>query len=806
MKTDPLGVYRARRDFTRTREPSGKPAPSAKAGAGRFVIQRHAARRLHYDLRLELDGVYKSWAVTKGPSLNPADKRLAVEVEDHPLDYGTFEGTIPQGEYGGGTVQIWDRGTWQPEKDPIRGLAKGELLFALDGERLHGAWALVRLRRKPGDKRDNWLLIKRNDEAARTGADALPEDGDVSVVSGRTMEQISAPSDFIPPQLCRLVDRPPSGPGWVHEIKFDGYRMQLAVSGGVGRLRTRSGLDWTGKFPALAAAAGDLPDAVIDGEVVALTANNTPDFPALQAALEKGDTTSVVFFAFDLLFLSGSDLRPKPLLDRKEKLSAILGHLPPKARTRLRAVAHFDTPGDAVLRSACRLELEGIVSKRAQAPYRSGRGPDWVKAKCRGGQEVIIGGWTERDGALAALLVGVQREGRLVPVGRVGTGFTQEAAADLLRRLRAVAATNSPFNEPTPRRDRAAHWARPDLVAEVAFAGWTGAGMLRQASYRGLRMDKPAQEIEAERPARPGKAEVMGVAISHPDKPLWPQAGQDGAAVTKLDLARYFEAIGAWMLPHIGGRPCSIVRAPDGIDGPRFFQRHATAGMSTLLSEVKVSNDHKPYVQVDRIEALAALAQVGALELHPWNCAPRRPEAPGRLVFDIDPGPGIAFAQVVEAALDLRERLAALGLAPFCKTTGGKGLHVVVPLAAPRSKGPDWTAAKAFAKAVCAVLAKDRPDRYVIVMAKARREGRIFLDYLRNDRTATAVAPLSPRARAGATVSMPLDWKDVTPALDPHAYTLRTAAALLKRNGPWLDYEAAAVPLASAIKRLARSV
>ena len=881
-----LAAYVATRDFRRTAEPSGEREGSAGT-ALRFVIQKHDATRLHYDLRLELDGVFKSWAVTRGPSLDPRDKRLAVEVEDHPLDYGDFEGTIPAGQYGGGTVQLWDRGFWAPEgMTAEEGLTKGDLKFTLRGERLRGSWVLVRMKhdrdaraKNPKSKsaaRTNWLLIKHRDAQAREGDGGAILAEDRSVASGRPMATIAAGKgrapklfmtagsqamtadaepagrqtqaarpnarkpparrteqplalpNFIEPQLCRSVDRPPSGAAWVHEIKFDGYRMQLRAEGGRINLRTRKGLDWTKKFPAIAEAAQPLPDAVLDGEIVALDHDGAPDFAALQAALSDQATDEVVFFAFDLLFAGGVDLRPLPVSERKAALQKLLARLPEDAGARLRYVDHFATGGEAVLQSACRLSLEGIVSKRLDAPYRSGRGDAWTKAKCRAGQEVVIGGWTSDAGVLRSLLVGVFRGKQFVYVGRVGTGFAQATAARILPRLKAVATETNPFTgKGAPRPAAGITWARPELVAEIEFAGWTGAGMVRQAAFKGLREDKPANEVQAEapapaeetelaQPAPPAKAKpagkqlaggnvVMGVPISHPEKIMWPDGG-DGAPVSKLDLARYYEAMGPWMMRHLAGRPCSILRAPDGYAGERFFQRHAMPGMSNLLELVTVSGDRKPYLQIDRVEGLAAVAQVAALELHPWNCAPGRPDVPGRLVFDLDPGAEVDFSMVIEAAREIRDRLEELGLVSFCKTTGGKGLHVVTPLAAPKQGGPDLPAAKQFARRVCEQMASDQPDRFLTKMAKAQRTGRIFLDYLRNDRMATAVAPLSPRARAGATVSMPLVWTQVREGLDPARYTVRSVPGLIAKSAAWRDYEDGARQLAPAIARMTKTL
>jgi bifunctional non-homologous end joining protein LigD len=844
-----LATYHAKRDFTKTTEPSGKNRV-APAKNLRFVIQRHAATRLHYDFRLELDGVLKSWAVTRGPSLDPHDKRLAVEVEDHPLDYGDFEGTIPKGQYGGGTVQLWDRGFWHPEGDPHAGLKRGDLKFSLDGKRLHGGWVLVRMKNdRLGGKRTNWLLIKHSDAAAHEGdGDAILKDPK-SIASGRDLDTIAAGKGkapkpfingktlaaretwnssakknakpveampkFIEPALCKLVDRAPDEEGWAHEVKFDGYRLQLRIEDGKAVLRTRKGLDWTGKFARVAKVAGSLPDCMIDGEVVALDKNGAPSFAALQAALSEGRTDELVFFAFDLMFAEGTDLRGLPLSDRKERLKALLADHKAKVEPVVRYVEHFASGGDAVLQSACRMGLEGIVSKKLDASYPSGRSGDWTKAKCRTGQEVIIGGWTTNGSALRSLLVGVHRDDKLVYVGRVGTGFGRDKARRLLSRLKTVASKTSPFAaKSSPPKAANMHWARPDLVAEIEFAGWTGDKNVRQGAFKGLREDKPAEEIVAEKPAKAsrtkiakpvptaapsGAAVVMGVPISKPDKALWPTPE---GPITKLDLARYYEAVGPWMIDHLEGRPCSIVRAPDGVGGETFFQRHAMPGSSHLFTLVKVSGDRKPYLQLDRVEALAAAAQIGALELHPWNCQAGAPEVPGRLVFDLDPAPDVEFTAVIDAAIELRDRLKALGLTGFCKTTGGKGLHVVTPLAKAKL---EWPMAKEFAKEVCRRLAADRPDAYVMNMAKKERTGRIFLDYLRNDRTSTAVAPLSPRAREGATVSMPIDWPQVKKGLDPRKFTLRTAPALLKKTEPWTDYAASAKPLRPAIERLLKS-
>jgi bifunctional non-homologous end joining protein LigD len=878
MPAAKLAKYKEMRDFARTAEPSGndRVVPSK---ALRFVIQKHDATHLHFDLRLEHDGVFRSWAVPKGPSLDPKVRRLAMEVEDHPLDYGDFEGVIPKGQYGGGTVMLWDRGYWAPEagfEDIGRALDQGELKFVMEGERMHGSWVLVRTRRAPRDKA-SWILIKHRDQGAATAADG-PTDDDRSVASKRTMAQIAAgeglaptpfmtadaidsdavwrsrgddgqpgglvkaaqakpiasrlPS-FIEPQLATSAEKPPAGSDWAHEIKFDGYRLQLRTEGGRASLKTRKSLDWSDRFPEITAAGSKLADGLIDGEVVALDSTGAPDFAALQAALTQGKTGDLVFFAFDQLFAGSEDLRPLPLSARKARLKESLDRAP----LNLRYVDHFVVAGDAVLRSACRMNLEGVVSKRIDAPYESGRTQTWVKSKCRAGHEVVIGGYTTTNGVFRSLIGGVYREGRLAPVGRVGTGFGRETVERLLPKLKALETKTSPFMEPSAKTGAGrwgarnfgdVHWLRPELVAEIEYAGFTADGLLRQAAFKGLREDKPAAEVATETPAHAaqdlkqpqpstvrspatparGTAVVMGVTISHSDKPLWPDA-EDGRPVTKLDLARYYEAVGDRLIPHIRGRPCSIVRFPDGIEAPdgseakeRFFQRHTGKGQSALISEVTVFGDRKPYLQFDSVEALIAAAQVAAVELHPWNCEPFQPEQPGRLVFDLDPAPDVAFDEVIVAARDIRDRLTVLGLVSFCKTTGGKGLHVVTPV---KADGVDWATAKAFAREVCKRMAADAPDRYLITMTKAAREGRIFLDYLRNDRMATAVAPFSPRGRPGAPVSMPLTWAQVKAGLDPARFTVRSVPGLLKGLKAWRDYEEGRRSLAEAITRLANS-
>jgi bifunctional non-homologous end joining protein LigD len=879
MATRKLSLYQTKRNFTKTAEPSGQ-AIVKPAEYPRFVIQKHAASRLHYDLRLEVDGVFKSWAITKGPSLDPRDRRLAVEVEDHPLEYGDFEGTIPKGEYGGGTVMLWDRGFWVTEDggDAERALRKGELKFTLAGEKLKGSWVIVRMRQdRERGKRNNWLLIKHRDGYERDG-DAHPiTEHDRSVASGRSMEEIAAGREprpkpfmlmgktatadavwhsnrngaaskdsvlnaipksaagaadekaskmpqFVAPQLCKRVSRPPAGEEWVHEIKLDGYRTQLRVADSKAVMRTRKGLDWTADFAAIADSASGLQDCILDGEVVALDHNGAPDFAALQVALSEGRSKDLTYFVFDLLFFEGEDLRGLSLIERKKRLQRLLENNG-RAGKFLKYVEHLAEPGDAVLQSACRLNLEGIISKCSSAPYQSGRTDTWLKAKCRGGQEVVIGGWSGSSRSLRSLLVGVYRGDHLVHTGRVGTGFNKRNSGSLLKKLVALSTDKSPFGgKGAPRKTKDVTWVKPKLIAEIEFAGWTGDGMVRQAAFKALREDKPASEVRAERAVSLDKLEstanekleartrvprakapnvVLGTVISNPDKELWPAEGES-EAYSKIDLARYLEQIGPWMIEHLRGRPCSLIRTPDGINSARFFQRHAMRGMSNLIELVTVEGDRKLYLQIDRVEGLIAAAQIAAVEYHPWNNQPDQPPAPGRLVFDLDPAPDVSFDVVIDAAKEMKERLEKLGLTTFCKTTGGKGLHVVTPLSVESRDGLGWKEAKVFAQAVCAQMANDSPGRYLIVMSKRLRKGRIFLDYLRNDRMATAVAPLSPRARPGAPVSMPLKWSQVKSGLDPQRFTMRSTATLLAKSKPWQDYCDGERSLKDAIEKLVR--
>lgn len=745
-----LRDYRRMRDFRTTREPRGG-RPRAPGRRLRFFIQRHAATRLHYDFRLELDGALKSWAVPKGPSLDPRDRRLAVHVEDHPLEYGSFEGEIPKGEYGAGTVRLWDRGEWIPEGDPREGYRKGRLKFRLEGGRLHGRWMLVALR-----DGKNWLLIKEKDESAA-----------------------AAPVErFVEPQLATLAAKVPAGERWAHEVKFDGYRIQARAGSGKVVLLSRRGLDWTDRFPALSASLKKLRanSALIDGEAVVLDEQGRSHFQLLQNALSENRTDGVAYYAFDLLELDGRDMRGEPLAERKKALKALLDASP---RAKIRYSEHVQGKGEQLFRLACDTGLEGIVCKLADAPYRSGRSPDWLKVKCVHEQEFVVAGWTDPAGARAgfgALALGVREGGKLRYAGRVGTGFTTASLRELHSRLSSLKAPRCPLDAPPPGPEaRGVHWVRPVLVAEVGFTGWTKDGVLRHPSFKGLREDKPAAEVVVEKPREAPR-------LTHPERVLYPEAG-----VTKLDLARYYEAAAERLLPFVANRPLALLRCPGGVGKPCFYQKNAGDSFGDAIRA------GEGFVFIEDAAGLAALAQAGVLEIHPWGSRVGAIETPDNLIFDIDPGPKTPWRLTVAAAREARARLELLGLAPFLKTTGGKGLHVVVPLA----PGASWPEAKAFCKAFAELMAADAPKLYTTKLKIEARGGRIFIDYLRNQRGSTAVAAYSPRARDGAPVSAPLSWDELSRTPRSDRWTVRTIVPRLKRD-PWKDFERARRPLPRA--------
>jgi bifunctional non-homologous end joining protein LigD len=829
MATSALRDYHRKRNFTRTAEPRGR--LTGKSGH-LFVVHKHAARRLHYDLRLELDGVLKSWAVTRGPSLSPKDKRLAVMVEDHPLDYAEFEGRIPQGEYGAGSVIVWDRGRWSTEGDPHQQLAKGHLEFELHGSKLKGRWHLVQMKGRDTSGKQNWLLIKADDEHASEASDSyLLAAKPRSVKTGRTVEDVagsavkirrkrtvgtdgvrplgtarrdtaSRPSEgsdlmsirgakpgtlpsFVEPQLASAAAKPPTAESWVHEIKFDGYRLLARIDRGRVTLKTRTGLDWTQKFPSLKKALEELPamTAFLDGEVVAESDAGMPSFAALQDDLSAGRSDRFHYYLFDLLHLDGTDLMAASLLDRKAALARLLaGH----EGGPLRYSEHFAERGDLVLRHACRLSLEGIVSKLARSPYRRGRSKAWLKSKCTDSGEFVVVGYvpsTTQRRAIGSLVLGVPRNGELAYAGRVGSGFSSRAAEDLWHRLENLRTDAPALEVPhTPDVRRNVRWTRPSLVAEIELRGWTADGILRHSVFKGLRADKQPADVVAEGPAMKAKAKGVGalpVKLTHPDRVLWP-----GAGVTKQGLAEFYSEIWPWIGPHVMGRPLALVRCPGGVEEGCFFQKHAWAGISEHIVRTRDPEDGEELLAVRDVEGLLALTQASVLEIHVWGAKLDNIEKPDGITFDLDPAPEVGWGELVEAALEVRDRLKNLGLDSFVKTTGGKGLHVFAPL----KPTAGWDEVKSFAHRIAVAMAKDSPQRYLATASKTARRQRIFIDYLRNGRGATAVAAYSPRARTGATVSTPLAWDELGPEMRPDRFTLLNVLNRLSHiDDPWKD-------------------
>ncbi len=779
-----LERYRRKRDFRSTPEPPGRKGRARKALS--FVVQKHDASHLHYDFRLEWDGVLKSWAVPKGPSLDPSQKRLAVEVEDHPLEYGSFEGRIPEGQYGAGTVIVWDRGTWIPEEDPRRAYRRGRIGFQLDGAKLHGGWSLVRMNGKESGGKTNWLLIKKKDESARS-----PRAGDIlqtrprSVIRGRKSATRGRRKKQTAPQLATLVDAPPEGDEWIHEIKLDGYRIVAERDRDQTCLRTRSGQDWTDRFPEIASDIGKLPidSAVLDGEIVVLDERGISRFQALQNAIRDRSAGTIVYFVFDLLELDGEDLTELPLESRKKKLQKLLGRR--KKTGPVRWTDHVVGKGRRFYEAACRSGLEGIVSKLRENPYRSGRSRDWLKTKCLRGQELVVVGYTEPSGSregLGALLLGVRDDaGALRYAGRVGTGFTESSLTDLKRRLHKLERKSAPVASAPRGTSRGVHWVRPELVAEVAFTEWTKEGRLRHPVFRGLREDKPAREIVRERTGD-GEATVAGVTLTHPDRVLYPEQ-----KITKLDLAHYYEEVAERMLPHVVDRPLSLVRCPEGQGKECFFQKHATGRFPDALHSIRIREKKGTgtYFTLDDLAGLVSLVQMGVLEIHLWGCRAARVENPDRVVFDLDPDPTVNWPAVVDAARQLRERLAAHDLVSFLKTTGGKGLHVVVPI----ERRGTWDEAKTFARAVADDLVREAPDLYLTSISKAKRKGKILIDTLRNTRGATWIAPYSTRARPGAPVSMPIAWSELGTRVRSDTFDVSSAPARVRARSsdPWKE-------------------
>tara|TARA_B100000678_G_scaffold283926_1_gene284722 strand:- start:25729 stop:28215 length:2487 start_codon:yes stop_codon:yes gene_type:complete len=809
MADDQLQTYREKRDFSRTPEPDGS-ASASKGSGNSFVIQKHDATRLHYDFRLELDGVLKSWAVTKGPSLNPSDKRLAVRTEDHPLDYGSFEGVIPDG-YGKGTVMLWDQGTWEPQDDPHEGLKKGSLKFTLNGQRLTGGFALVRMKSKKKSDRENWLLIKERD-------DHIDEDNDPrdiwtdSVTSGRDFKEIEIAAasgdagihgedadqelpDFVKPQLASLRDSPPTGDDWVHEMKFDGYRIQALVSGPRVKLISRNGKDYTDKYPGIVRALSglNLPKAILDGELVALDDEGHSNFSLLQAATKKGADADLAYFAFDLLHKNGKDLRKKPLLERKSMLKNLLD----EDSHKLRYSDHIDGDGERIVGKACAMGMEGIISKKADGKYTSDRGTQWIKSKCLGRDEFIIAGYRESDKRgrpFASLLLGEYEDGKLIYRGRVGTGFDEETLSDLSAKFKSLTRKTSPFNTLPSDAKRRAVWLTPKLVCEIEYTEQTPDGHLRHPSYLGLRDDKAAEDVisqaekadmvEANKPAEDNETRIGGITISNADRVVFDEQG-----VTKGDIAAYLNEVAEHMLPHIKDRPVSLVRCPAGDTSKCFFQKHHTDSTPDDIGSVMIresDGEEDEYLVLNSAKALVSAAQIGALELHIWGARTDKLESPDRFVMDLDPDESLSFEDVQSAAFEVRDVLESAGLKSFPLLTGGKGIHVIVPLERRR----DWDEIKTAARNLAQKLADAAPGSYVAEMSKKKRKGKIFLDWLRNERGATAIAPYSLRARPGAPVATPVDWAELKRIEAADKYTIRTIGQRLAqlKSDPWEGY------------------
>ena len=851
---DALKTYRAKRRFDATPEPAEGGVANEQERA--FVVQKHWASRLHYDFRLELEGTMKSWAVPKGPSFDPADKRMAMPTEDHPIAYNQFEGTIPAGNYGAGKVIIWDKGTWVPLEDPRKGFRDGKLKFELRGHKLHGHWTLVRMKGRGNGREDPWLLIKERDASARPATeysvvDERPEsvsaleDRPGATSSSDAVRAAAAPPanassgppegarqaplpDTLQPELAVLVDAPPTEPGeWVFEIKFDGYRMLARVEAGAIRFVTRNGNDWTSRLASLAKAmqSMDLPDGWYDGEIIMPGADTPADFQALQNAFDSARTDRIVYYLFDLPYCAGYDLRDVPLVQRREVLQRIVERKP-HANVRFSEV--FDAPAQDILNSACRLGLEGVIAKRRDSAYVCRRSSDWIKLKCAHRQEFVIGGWTDPKGSrtgIGSLLLGIHGDdGKLRYAGNVGTGFNEKTLLDLRKRLDAVAAARSPFDSGTgvPR----ANWVRPELVCEVSYGEMTREGKVRHSVFHGLRSDKPAKSISLEptvhepppdkaakagKPRRTPKAgatpktpssKAAGIAlpstlrVSHPERVIDAQSG-----LTKIDLVRYYALVAPLMMEHLRRRPIAMVRAPDGIEGQLFFQKHLDrykmAGVAQL--DPAIFPGHPAMLEIESPEGLLSAAQMNVIEFHTWNAVAQTADKPDRMTFDLDPGEGVEWPQVKEAAALVRTFLTELGLPAWLKTSGGKGLHVVVPL----KPQLGWDPVKDFSQAIVQHLARTIPQRFVSKSGPKNRVGRIFIDYLRNGFGATTICAWSARSRPGLGISVPVTWEELPGLKGGAHWTVATVHQRLDQgNAPWNGYKASSAPLAAAMKRL----
>ncbi|MCQ4308182.1 DNA ligase D [Pseudomonas stutzeri] len=831
-----LDEYNRKRDFAATPEPGGETRARRKrekSGALQYCIQKHDASRLHYDFRLELDGTLKSWAVPKGPSLDPKSRRLAVHVEDHPLEYATFEGTIPAGHYGAGDVIVWDRGIWIPEGDPHEGYRKGKLKFALEGEKLAGVWNLVRTRMDGG--KEQWFLIKSNDDAARPEQDYdIVEEQPDSVLSDRTLiprkrgkaklevdaKPVKTPAartrkkavhttlsgakpaplpDSLKPQLATLVESVPDG-DWRYEIKFDGYRIMARIESGKVQLFTRNGHDWTAKMPqqAEALAALGLESAWLDGEVVVPNEEGTPDFQALQNAFEIGRSGTIIYYLFDLPYLNGMDLREAPLEERRAALSQLMEA---NENELLRFSTDFTEQPESVLDSACQMKLEGLIGKRAGSTYVSKRSNSWVKIKCKNRQEFIIVGFTDPKGTrsgFGALLLGLHNdEGELHYAGKVGTGFNQATLKSLHAKLKPLKIDKSPLAKAPPAADvRGAHWLKPVLMCEVAFAEMTRQGVIRHSVFHGLRSDKPAQAITHERPAKAPKAKSKAadksassaggkIKISNPERVIDKSIG-----ATKMELARFYAEVAPWALPHLRQRPLALVRAPEGIEGELFFQKHTEKLSIPHITQLDTAlfPKHAALMTIDSVEALVSAAQMGTIELHTWNAVAPVLDHPDRFVLDLDPDPALPWKRMVEATQLTQTLLDEIGLQSFLKTSGGKGLHILVPLKPTLS----WKEVKAFSQAIAQYMAKLLPQHFSAVSGPKNRVGRIFIDYLRNSQGASTVAAYSVRAREGLSVSVPIHRDELAELKGANLWTIRNLMSRLEEQGdddPWAEID-----------------
>ena len=846
MARAPLEAYNARRNFGITSEPDGArpPAPAKRTKAVKrlsFVVQKHWASRLHYDFRLELDGVLLSWAVPKGPSYDPSKMQMAIHVEDHPLDYASFEGTIPPRQYGAGTVIVWDHGTWEPVGDAREGMAAGKVLFRLHGEKLAGLWELVRIA-KPGDRQDPWLLFKKKDEWARPLAEydviaALPDSvvakplglleqreprapkavraaSATRAASAGALDLSAAVRAALPvrlaPQLATLAATPPGG-DWIVETKFDGYRLMARIENGKAKLVTRGGHDWTSKMKTLAADIESMGIASgwLDGEIVVMNAEGIPDFNLLQNAMDAAASSDIVYFVFDLPFHDGRDLRKVPLLVRRAVLRGIVDAQPVD---RVHLSQAFDAAPAQMLEAARQMRLEGIILKRADAPYVSSRSETWLKLKCSLRQEFVVCGFTDRANAAAevgSLLLGTYAKGVLLYAGNVGTGWNARTGHELHARLVKLEVDKPMFDARTVKPGRwgrrtagGERWVKPQLVAEIAFREWTPDGHVRHAVFQGLRLDKPAKSVVRDVAHDAVRARVTGAAVSasvkaergaakpvagsvkvsHPERVIDASTG-----LTKLALVRYYESIAERILPHLKDRPVSLVRAPDGIGGELFFQKHPETRMPGLrVLDKSLWPDHAALLVVDTVEALLSAAQMNTIEFHTWNSTAKRIDQPDRMIFDLDPGEGVSWAQIQEAAILMRAMLTELSLESWLKTSGGKGLHVVVPL----TPKLDFGTVKAFSQAVVQHLARTIPQRFVARMGGANRVGKIFVDYLRNGHGQTTAAAFSARSRPGLSVSMPVSWEQLGGLKSGAQWTIASARDYLsfEQSDPWAGY------------------